>query len=91
MFEKFDKKTLGIIHPILHKEKLIKQEIYLKENFILKGKNKQGFERVIEMRNIPQYLIRPFVYVKEFDNEKNAVKKPFKVPYRPDTENKTMS
>lgn len=43
MFEKFDKKTLGIIHPILHKEKLIKQEIFLKEDFMLKGKNKSSF------------------------------------------------
>ena len=43
------------------------------------------------MRNIPQYLIRPFVYVKEFDNEKKVAKKPFRVPYRADIKTKTMS
>ena len=64
---KFSKPKLGVIHPILQKlpnDMLARDNLFLQQNFVLKGRRNELYEKHLEKREYPDFLLKPFCYVK---------------------------
>lgn len=64
MDRKFEKRKLGVINPIIDKKPFEREKEFLEERFLLKGEQMKVFQKMINQRELPSYLVKPFYYVK---------------------------
>lgn len=64
MEKRFEKQKLGVIHPVMNKKPFEREMSFLEERFLLKGEQMKLFEKLINQRELPNYLVKPFYYVK---------------------------
>ena len=75
---KFKKTPGGVINPLMHKrEKKVYDRLNKKmeEKILLKGKKMEYFDNYIQRQDYPEYLIKPFIYLKRVNKEKTIIEK----------------